>query len=110
MSWATIVLDVCFSLLLQSIGNIDYVPIYNINIWKVNDVSNRFPSVQASFDGESSDGGRLLQVTNTCDMAAGGHVQWCDRRNSGQDFLPSFAGLAVLVQKRHRGVRRGHSR
>lgn len=60
-----------------------------INIWKVNDVSNRFRSVQVSSDGESMRGGRLLQVTNTCEAAVGERVQCCDRENSKRAFVRS---------------------
>ena len=104
VSWATVELDAVTSLLLQSIGN------YNINIWKVNEV--QMPSCPSSHR-ETADmdvGARLLQVTNTCDTAVGGRVQCCDRNSSGRDFLPSFAGLAVLVQISHRGGRRRRSR
>ena len=83
-----------------------YLLIYNINIWKVNEV--QMPSCPSSHR-ETADmdvGARLLQVTNTCDTAVGGRVQCCDRNSSGRDFLPSFAGLAVLVQISHRGGRR----
>ena len=52
-------------------------------------MSNRFPSVQALSDGESSDGGRLLQVTNTCEAAVGERVQCCDRENSKRAFVRS---------------------
>ena len=52
-------------------------------------MSNRFPSVQASSDGKSSDGGRLLQVTNTCEAAVGERVQCCDRENSKRAFVRS---------------------
>ena len=111
VSWATVEPDACSSLLLQSIGNIYiYAPIYNINIWKVNEV--QMPSCPSSHR-ETADmdvGARLLQVTNTCDTAVGGRVQCCDRNSSGRDFLPSFAGLAVLVQISHRGGRRRRSR
>ena len=87
-----------------------YRLIYNINIWKVNEV--QMPSCPSSHR-ETADmdvGARLLQVTNTCDTAVGGRVQCCDRNSSGRDFLPSFAGLAVLVQITHRGGRRRRSR
>ena len=52
-------------------------------------MSNRFRSVQVSSDGESIRGGRLLQVTNTCEAAVGERVQCCDRENSGRAFVRS---------------------
>ena len=52
-------------------------------------MSNRFPSVQALSDGESIRGGRLLQVTNTCEAAVGERVQCCDRENSKRAFVRS---------------------
>ena len=74
-------------------------------------MSNRFPSVQASSDGKSSDGGRLLQVTNTCEAAVGERVQCCDRENSKRAFVRSedadgsaIARLASFEGKSMHGV------
>ena len=52
-------------------------------------MSNRFRSVQVSSDGESMRGGRLLQVTNTCEAAVGERVQCCDRENFKRAFVRS---------------------
>ena len=62
-------------------------------------------------DGKSSDGGRLLQVTNTCEAAVGERVQCCDRENSKRAFVRSedadgsaIARLASFEGKSIRGV------
>ena len=77
--WAAILAVFCMQLSVHKSTSVD-----GINIWKVNDVSNRFRSVQVSSDGESMRGGRLLQVTNTCEAAVGERVQCCDRETSMQ--------------------------
>ena len=47
------------------------------------------PSRHPWSDGKSMQGGRLLQVTNTCEAAVGERVQCCDRENSGRAFVRS---------------------